>query len=196
MKITRGDAAWQRFDMKKKLKEMQDNWREQNRDILKVRMGMNTGKAVVGNMGSNTQMGYTAMGDSVNLASRLEGVNKVYSTYAIISESTYESVKDIVDVRKLDTIRVVGKEEPIIIYELLGEKDKLPDKMYSMIEKYNKALESFAKWEWKNAITFFQQGLKIIKDDGPSLYYIERCEKYIRRPPSKDWDGVYKMTSK
>jgi adenylate cyclase len=184
------------IDMKKKLKEMQDKWREQNRDILKVRMGMNTGKAVVGNMGSNTQMGYTAMGDSVNLASRLEGVNKVYSTYAIISESTYDSVKDIIDVRKLDKIRVVGKEEPIVIYELLGEKDKLPDKMYSMIEKYNKALEAFANREWKNAITFFQQGLKIIKDDGPSLYYIERCEKYIRRPPSKDWDGVYKMTSK
>jgi adenylate cyclase len=184
------------IDMKKKLKDMQDSWRDQNRDILKVRMGMNTGKAVVGNMGSNTQMGYTAMGDAVNLASRLEGVNKVYSTYAIISGSTYEHVKDIVDVRKLDTIRVMGKEEPIVIYELLGEKDKLPDKMYGMIEKYNKALDSFAKWEWKNAISFFQQGLKIVKDDGPSLYYIDRCEKYIRRPPSKDWDGVYKMTSK
>ena len=166
------------------------------RDILKVRMGMNTGKAVVGNMGSSTQMGYTAMGDSVNLASRLEGVNKAYSTYAIISSSMYEYVSDIVEVRKLDTIRVMGKEEPIIIYELLGEKDKLPDRMYGMLQKYNKALDVFSKRDWKGAISLFQQGLKIVNDDGPSLQYIERCEKYIRRPPSKDWDGVYKMTSK
>jgi adenylate cyclase len=182
--------------MKKRLKELQEEWGKQNLDILKARMGMNSGKAVVGNMGSSTQMGYTAMGDAVNLASRLEGVNKVYSTYAMISGSTYEHVKDIVDVRRLDMIRVVGKEEAVAIYELLGEKDKLPDKMYSMIEKYNKALEYFSKRDWKTAISYFQQGLKIVKDDGPSLCYIERCEKYLRRPPSRDWDGVYKMTSK
>ncbi|MFH0975304.1 MAG: CHASE2 domain-containing protein [Spirochaetota bacterium] len=184
------------IDMKKRLREMQEVWKKNNKDVLYVRMGMNSGKAVVGNMGSNTQMGYTAMGDAVNLASRLEGVNKVYSTYAMISGSTYDSVKDLIDVRRLDTIRVVGKDEPIVIYELLGEKDKLPDKMYAMMEKYNKAQEYFAKRDWKGAISYFQQGLKIVKDDGPSLYYIERCEKYIRRPPSKDWDGVYKMTSK
>ena len=157
---------------------------------------MNSGKAVVGNMGSSTQMGYTAMGDAVNLASRLEGVNKVYSTYAMISESTYQYVKDEIDVRKLDTVRVVGKEEPIVIYELLGEKGKLPDRMYGMMEKYYKALEYFGSRDWKEAISYFQQGLKIVKDDGPSLVYIERCEKYLRRAPSRDWDGVYKLTSK
>ncbi|MBN2402825.1 MAG: adenylate/guanylate cyclase domain-containing protein [Spirochaetes bacterium] len=184
------------IDMKKRLRDLQDYWRESGSDILKVRMGINSGKAVVGNMGSSTQMGYTAMGDAVNLASRLEGVNKAYSTYAMISESTYQYVKDEIEVRKLDTVRVVGKEEPIIIYELLGEKGKLPDRMYAMLEKYYKALECFGERDWKGAITYFQQGLKIVDDDGPSLVYIERCEKYIRRAPSKDWDGVYKLTSK
>ena len=76
------------------------------------------------------------------------------------------------------------------------EKGKLPDKMYSMIEKYYKALEAFAERDWKGAISSFQSALKIVKDDGPSLVYIERCEKYMRRAPSKDWDGVYKLTSK
>ncbi len=184
------------IDMKKRLKELQEDWGNKNLDLLKARMGINSGKAVVGNMGSNTQMGYTAMGDAVNLASRLEGVNKVYSTYAMISGNTYEYVKDIIEVRKLDTIRVVGKEEAVPIYELLGLKGKLPDRMYGMIEKYNKAIDYFAEREWETAISYFQQGLKIVKDDGPSLTYIERCEKYIRRPPSRDWDGVYKMTSK
>ncbi len=182
--------------MKKRLRELQEYWRESGSDILKVRMGMNSGKAVVGNMGSSTQMGYTAMGDAVNLASRLEGVNKAYSTYAMISESTFQYVKDEVEARKLDIVRVVGKEEPIVIYELLGEKGKLPDKMYGMLDKYYKALEAFGERDWKGAISYFQQGLKLVNDDGPSLIYIERCEKYIRRAPSKDWDGVYKLTSK
>lgn len=182
--------------MKKRLRELQEYWKEKNMDVLYVRMGMNTGNAVVGNMGSSTQMGYTAMGDAVNLASRLEGVNKAYNTYAMFSETTYEAVKDVIEARKLDTVRVVGKEEPIVIYELLGEKGKLPDKIYAMLDKYYKALEYFSKKDWKMAISFFQQALKIVNDDGPSLVYIERCTKYMKRAPSKTWDGVYKLTSK
>ncbi|MBN2038522.1 MAG: adenylate/guanylate cyclase domain-containing protein [Spirochaetes bacterium] len=184
------------IDMKKKLRELQDSWKSKKIDVMKVRMGINSGKAVVGNMGSTNRLDYTAMGDSVNLASRLEGVNKFYNTYAMISETTYELVRDDVEVRKLDTVRVVGKEEPIVIYELLGRKGQLPERMYLMMEKYYAALDLFGNREWKRAINKFKEGLKIIKDDGPSLKYIERCEQFIKRPPSKSWDGVYKMTSK
>ena len=113
---------------------MQEEWRNIGQHELFVRMGMNTGMAVVGNMGSKMRMDYTAMGDSVNLASRLEGANKAYGTTAMISENTYNAVKDHVETRRLDVIRVVGKTEPIGIFELVGIKGSLPQKVYDAFE--------------------------------------------------------------
>jgi adenylate cyclase len=184
------------IDMKKKLREMQEKWRNVGQHELFVRMGMNTGLAVVGNMGSKMRMDYTAMGDSVNLASRLEGANKWYGTTAMISENTYSNVKDHVDVRKLDTIRVIGKTEPIVIYELFGMKGSLPQKVYDVIDLYNKGLEMFSEHQWKKAHKFFNEALAILPDDGPSKTYVGRCEDYMKKPPSKNWDGVYSLKSK
>ncbi|MCP4134191.1 MAG: adenylate/guanylate cyclase domain-containing protein [bacterium] len=189
-------ACMAAIDMEKRLKELQDKWREEGKDALFVRMGMNTGEAVVGNMGSKTRMDYTAMGDSVNLASRLEGANKHYKTYSMISETTYRDVEQYVDARKLDIIRVVGKDEPITVYELLGKKGTLSEEMYEMIEIYYKGLELFNNREWKKALSQFNAALKIISDDGPCMVYMERCREYSKKPPSKNWDGVYKMKSK
>jgi adenylate cyclase len=185
------------IDMKRRLRELQEEWRKAGRqEIISARMGMNTGMAVVGNMGSKSKMDYTAMGDSVNLASRLEGANKYYSTNAMISESTYEMVKDQVEGRRLDVIRVVGKKEAVGIYELLGKKGTLPDRMYEMLERYNEALAVFGERDWKHARLLFRQGLQTIEDDGPSHTYIERCNQFIRKPPPKNWDGVYSMKGK
>ncbi|MFC1671076.1 CHASE2 domain-containing protein [Spirochaetota bacterium] len=184
------------IDMKKKLREMQEVWRKAGRDELYVRMGINSGIAVVGNMGSRSRMDYTAMGDSVNLASRLEGANKYYNTYAMISETTYLAVKDEIEGRKLDVIRVMGKKEPVGIYELLGRKGTLPDRMYDMMEKYYQGLESFQNRDWKAAQANFRKGLKIIDDDQPSLTYIDRCKEYMKKPPPKNWDGVYTLKGK
>ncbi len=184
------------IEMKKRLREMQDQWRKQGRDALSVRMGMNSGDAVVGNMGSKSRMDYTAMGDSVNLASRLEGANKYYKTYAMISQSTYEDAKDQIEARKLDIIRVMGKHEPVTVYELLGEKGRLPDRMYEMLEKYYQGLEFFSNRQWKKAKSLFNEALKIIPDDGPSLTYVDRCKEFIKKPPSKKWDGVYSLKAK
>ena len=184
------------IDMKKKLREMQENWRSIGQHELFVRMGMNTGLAVVGNMGSKMRMDYTAMGDSVNLASRLEGANKFYGTTAMISENTYNNVKDAVDVRKLDTIRVIGKTEPIVIYELLGIKGTLPQKVYDAVEFYNNGMEMFSEHQWKKAMKFFNDALEILPDDGPSKTYVGRCDEFIKKPPSKKWDGVYSLKSK
>ena len=184
------------IQQKKRLEEMQEVWRAAGKDILTVRMGINSGVAVVGNMGSRTRFDYTVMGDSVNLASRLEGVNKVYNTCAMISSSTYDYVKDAIEVRRLDSIRVVGKNEPVIIYEVLDTKGALSDKTYSMIEKYYKGLELFQERRWQEAIDAFKKALKIVSDDGPSLTFIERCQTYMKEPPPKNWDGVYRLTSK
>ena len=141
-------------------------------------------------------MDYTAMGDSVNLASRLEGANKWYNTTAMISENTYNNVKEDVDVRKLDTIRVIGKTEPIVIYELLGMKGTLPQKIYDTIELYNNGLEMFSEHQWKKAMKFFSEALALLPDDGPSKTYVARCEEFMKKPPSKKWDGVYSLKSK
>lgn len=184
------------IDMKRRLRELQEEWRNRGEEPLSARMGMNTGIAVVGNMGSTTRMDYTAMGDSVNLASRLEGANKHYKTHAMISESTYTSAKDLLEARKLDRIRVVGKTEPVTIYELLSKKGSLPDRMYEMLDKYNKGIESFTNREWKKARSLFKLALKVIPDDGPSQTYVDRCGEFMKNPPSKNWDGVYKMKSK
>ena len=184
------------IEQKKRLREMQENWRKLGKDELKVRMGMNTGKAVVGNMGSRTRMDYTAMGAAVNLASRLEGANKFYSTHAMVSEATYQQVKEKVEARRLDIIRVIGKSEPIKIYELLGYKGSLPGYMYDMLGHYYEGLDLFEKRQWKRARSAFQEALKIVEDDGPGLTYIKRCEDYMKKPPSSKWDGVYSLKSK
>jgi len=184
------------IDMKKRLRELQDKWEQEGKDALFVRMGINTGDAVVGNMGSRMRMDYTAMGDSVNLASRLEGANKHYSTYALVSENTYEQAKDFIEARKLDRIRVVGKTEPILIYELLAKKGDLPDYMVELREVFYEGLDFFDKRQWKKAKDSFLKGLKIVPDDGPSEVYVKRCEDFMKKPPSKKWDGVYTFNVK
>jgi len=189
-------ACMASIDMKAKLRELQEHWRKIGKKELFVRMGMNTGEAIVGNMGSNIKMDYTAMGDSVNLASRLEGANKVYNTVAMISENTYKAVADKVETRELDIIKVVGKNEPTAIYELIGHKDSLPDKVYDCLEQYNHGLELFRNRQWKRALKSFENALKILPDDGPSATYINRCEEFMKKPPSKKWDGIYTMKSK
>jgi adenylate cyclase len=189
-------ACMAAIDMKKRLRELQEHWRNIGQHELYVRMGMNTGDAVVGNMGSRMRMDYTAMGDSVNLASRLEGANKHYGTTAMISENTYKNSKDVIDVRRLDIIRVVGKTEPILIYELLGRKGSLPQKVYDMIEKYDEGLELFGERQWRRALKCFKESLTILPDDGPSQTYIKRCEEFMKKPPSKNWDGVYTFKTK
>ena len=183
-------------EMQECLDSMRAEWRAQGEPELFMRIGINTGPAVVGNMGSTTRMDYTMMGDSVNLAARLEGVNKQYKTYTMISESTYEQAKDEIAVRELDLIRVVGKLEPVKIYELLGKKGKISEISKQVLPIFNEGYELYKRREWSKSADCFQKILEIDKKDGPSLTYLERCITFQSHPPADDWDSVYVMKSK
>lgn len=184
------------IDMQKRMVEMREQLLKEGRPKLLVRMGVNSGPMVVGNMGSQSRMDYTMMGDAVNLAARLEGANKFYKNFSMISEFTYEKASDHIDVRELDTIRVVGKNEPITVYDLLDKKNQVSGKLAELVERYNKGLELYKKRDYKSAILAFQQALKVNPLDGPSLTYLERCQEYLKTPPQEEWDGVYTLTGK
>ena len=183
-------------EMQRRLADMRAFWRKEGRHELKVRMGLNTGEAVAGNMGSRTRMNYTVMGDSVNLSSRLEGANKFYGTYTMASENTVNEVRDKFHFRELDVIRVVGKKEPIKVYELIDEMGRIDSAKLEIIEKYNEGLKFFHDRNWQKARGIFRQVLKIDPEDGPSQTYSNRCDEFMKTPPPVKWDGVYTLKSK
>jgi len=189
-------ACWVAIEMQEKLETLRAQWKKEGRPELQMRIGLNTGMMVVGNLGSKNRMNYGMNGDSVNLAARLEGANKEYGTFTIISESTYEPAKDFIEARELDSIRVVGRTTPVKIFELLGKKGKMDETIRAILPLYNKALEFYKEGMWGEAITHFEKVLVIRPEDGPSLTLLSRCRLLESSFPEKGWDGVYSMPSK
>ena len=190
------NACLASLEMHEKLVEMRADWLERGKPEVQVRMGLNTGQMVVGNMGSTMRMDYTIMGDAVNLASRLEGVNKIYGTQLMVSEFTQGDIAEDLETRELDQIRVVGKNEPIKIYEVLAKKGELSAERTKAMAQFAVGLGIYRQKDFEKAEDKFNEVLGILPDDGPSLTYIKRCADYKDNPPPEDWDGVYQMTSK
>jgi len=163
---------------------------------LLTRIGVNTGDMVAGNMGTSNKMNYTIMGNAVNLAARLEGVNKQYGTWILASEDTVREAGDSILYRKLDRVRVVGIHEPVRLCELVDLADQAGEQQKKLVKVYSEALEYFEKRDWKQADKGFQEALAIVPGDSPSAIYLERCEEFIKNPPDDKWDGVYNLTSK
>ncbi len=161
-----------------------------------TRIGINTGEMVVGNMGTDRKMDYTIMGNSVNLASRLEGVNKQYGTWILISEPTFQEGGTDFLARRLDRVRVVGINKPVRLYELLEEKAYASPWQQEAQELFQEALEQFESRNWEKAQGFFKRVQQLIPEDGPSQLYLKRIRKFKAKEPPQDWDGVFNLSLK
>ncbi len=181
--------------MMEELHKLQEKWKAEGRPVFDIGVGLNSGDMVVGNMGSEMRFDYTVMGDMVNLGSRLEGINKEYGTNIIISEFTYEKVKDAMCCRELDGVRVKGKLKPVKIYELLGEK-KNEAAFKDLLEGFARGLALYREAKWDEAIAAFEGVLALRPGDYPSKMYVERCKNLKENPPPEPWDGVFVMTKK
>jgi adenylate cyclase len=188
--------------MMDRVREMQQKWEAEGKPHLDIGIGLNTGVASVGNMGSVLRYGYTALGDTVNLSSRLEGLNKDYGTHILVNETTYAAAKDEGFVfRELDLIRVKGKLQPVTIYELIGRAAQnsvygTPEDVHARISLFQQARELYRKRAWAEAQKTFQIILDKWPDEGPSRTYWKRCQDYLFDEPSSGWDGVFTMTHK
>jgi adenylate cyclase len=187
------------LEMQKELINLRAQWKAQGRPELKARIGLNTGPMIAGNMGAADRLDYTVMGDSVNLGSRLEGANKEYGTYIMISEFTRAQCEDRIETRFLDSLRVKGKLKPVRVYEVLGATESgypISTVKRKAVEVYEQGLQHYLKQEWDQAIRQFDEALGICPDDSPSEVYRSRCEVFKKNPPGPDWDGVFVMTTK
>jgi adenylate cyclase len=183
------------IEMMSELRRLREKWAAEGRPDVNIGVGINTGDMVVGNMGSEMRFDYTVMGDSVNLASRLEGTNKEYGTNIIISEFTYEIVKDDLLCRELDAVRVKGKKLPVRIFELLGDK-KDAAQWQEFVGRFETGLAKYRTGLWDEAIAAFRGVLDVKPADFPAKLYIDRCEALKEHPPVGEWDGVFTMTKK
>jgi adenylate cyclase len=185
------------LDMKDELVLLREKWAKEGKPLLEARSGINTGQMLVGNLGSQRIMDYTVMGDNVNLASRLEGTNKVYGTDIMISEFTWDEVKDRLLCRELDRIRVKGKEEPVKIFEVVADREKgVSPETEALLDTFAQALELYKKGRFADALEAFDALAREHPGDGPTGLYVSRCRGYLAEPPPSNWDGVYTMTTK
>ena len=189
-------ACYAALDCQAALARLREEWKAQGYPDMATRIGINSGSLVVGNMGSPARMEYTVMGDAVNLASRLESANKVYGTSILMGPRTYELAREEIQVREVDILRVMGKQKPVVVYELLARRGEMDERNRPVLELYRKGLAAYKARDFGAATQAFEAALQLDPADGPSRVHLSRAQEYLVTPPLPDWAGVYEMRSK
>ena len=192
--------------MQEKLDDLREKWKAEGNwpDIvysMRHRIGLNCGNMVTGNMGSDMRMNYTMMGDTVNLAARLESSAKQYGIYNFVGHGIYENAKDDYIFRFVDFTRVKGKNVPVKVYELVDRKATIEKKSLDLIKEFEKGMDLYFQQKWDAALHQFTQTETMedhftSRNTTPSAIFIHRCELFKENPPEKNWDGVWTMTTK
>ena len=175
-----------------RLRELQPRFQERYGRSIVMRIGLNSGPAVVGNMGSSRRFDYTAMGDTINLAARLEGACKQYGIGILVGEETYRRAQADIAAREIDIIRVVGKTKPVAVYEIIKEKDRLSAEEADGLARYEEARSAYKRRDWEEAAGLFAG----LQGDPVAAIYRERCLALMQSPPPKDWDGSFALKTK
>lgn len=182
------------LSMKETLALLGIKWAKEGVEPFSIRCGAQSGEVVAGNIGFHgKKMEYTVIGDTVNQAARLEGTAKYYGVDFLVGESTYRMTCDAYRYRELDKIRVVGKQDAMTIYQLLGPSSEPEEKW---VAEFAAGLAFYRERRWNEAEGCFASVLNEVPGDGPSRLYLERCEYFRKNPPAQDWDGVFNRTDK
>lgn len=200
--------------MQQKLAELREKWKKEGEKWPEIvhhmrnRIGINTGKMVTGNMGSQSRFNYTMMGDNVNLAARCESGAKQFGVYTMVTGDTKAEAEQYGDrcvFRYLDRIVVKGRSQPVDVYEIMGLRDHLNEEHFACKERFEEGIQAYKQQRWDEAIRFFEESADLesfnpedesFVHTNPSLVYIERCRVMKENPPEEDWNGVYVMSSK
>ena len=187
-------ACWAALEMERTMTDLQKEWQIEGLPPLTARIGVHSGSVVAGNVGSRERFNYTVLGDTVNLASRLEGVNKVYGTRILLSENTCRHVQDRLLVRELDLVQVKGRGQPVTIYELLGPQP--PEGRPPWLDYFAAGLKAYRDRDWEEASQAFGEVLQLRPEDRPSQVFLGRCRFFAVAPPPLDWQGVFVLEGK
>ncbi|OGV65612.1 MAG: hypothetical protein A2498_08870 [Lentisphaerae bacterium RIFOXYC12_FULL_60_16] len=181
--------------MQERLRELQPAFRDAGcRTEIFSRTGLSTGELIVGNMGSETRMNYTGMGDTMNLGARIEGVNKVYGTRVLVSGQTAQDAGPDFVWREVDAVRVKGRATPVSLFELVGGPAGVSTEILVRLHGYQAAFAQYRQRHWQEAIAMLEP--LATAGDGPSINLLARCRTYVQTPPPADWDGSYTMVTK
>ena len=161
-----------------------------------IRIGIATGEALVGSIGSELMMSYTVMGDTVNLASRLEGANKLYGGRVLVSAATVVGADDAIETREIDRVVTLGQTHPQAIFEIIGRKGELTQAQVELRTNYSEGLAAYRARHWEGARRAFIAGLESVPNDGPSVTFIKRIDGLMANPPGDEWDGSWQLEQK